>query len=110
MSEKAKKSSAFNTNPARLGPHGYRGNKPKWEQEMASGQLAPPLYELKSERSRDYVMGRRSKNESGSKIIPANMEPVVKKMVRLFLVLVILFSYAIVLKFMLFALTDRCTN
>ena len=45
------------------------------------------LYEIKSERSLDYVLGRRSKNESGSKIIPPNMEPIVKKLVRLLLIL-----------------------
>lgn len=80
-------SSMCNTNPARVGPHGYRGNKAKWEQEKASGQLPSQLYEIKSERSLDYVLGRRSKNESGSKIIPPNMEPIVKKLVRLLLIL-----------------------
>ncbi|CAH1439448.1 unnamed protein product [Lactuca virosa] len=81
ISEKAKMSSMCNTNPARVGPHGYRGNKPKWEQEKASGELPPQLYEIKSERSLDYVLGRRSKNELGSKIIPPNMEPIVKKLI-----------------------------
>nr|KAJ0224537.1 hypothetical protein LSAT_V11C100047740 [Lactuca sativa] len=36
ISEKARISSMCNTNPARVGPHGYKGNKPKWEQENAS--------------------------------------------------------------------------
>nr|KAJ0189162.1 hypothetical protein LSAT_V11C800443420 [Lactuca sativa] len=81
ISEKARMSSMCNTNPTRVGPHGYRGNKPKWEQEKASGQLPSQLYEIKSERSLDYVLGRRSKNESGSKIIPPNMEPIVKKLI-----------------------------
>ncbi|CAH1413652.1 unnamed protein product [Lactuca virosa] len=81
ISEKAKMSSMCNTNPPRVGPHGYRGNKPKWEQEKASGELPPQLYQIKSERSLDYVLGRRSKNESGSKIIPPNMEPIVKKLI-----------------------------
>nr|KAJ0215489.1 hypothetical protein LSAT_V11C300152820 [Lactuca sativa] len=30
---------------------------------MACGHLTPQLYEIKSESSQDYVMGRRSKNE-----------------------------------------------
>ncbi|CAI9260258.1 unnamed protein product [Lactuca saligna] len=81
ISEKARMSSMCNTNPARVGPHGYRGNKAKWEQEKASGQLPSQLYEIKSERSLDYVLGRRSKNESGSKIIPPIMEPIVKKLI-----------------------------
>ncbi|KAL4584034.1 hypothetical protein LXL04_008624 [Taraxacum kok-saghyz] len=81
ISEKAKASSQHNTNPAKVGPHGYRGNKLKWEQEMASGELEPQLYEIKSERGRDYVMGRRSKNASGSKTIPPSMKPIVNKMV-----------------------------
>ncbi|CAI9276142.1 unnamed protein product [Lactuca saligna] len=81
ISEKARITSMCNTNPARVGPHGYRGNKPKWEQEKESGQLPSQLYEIKSERSLDYVLGRRSKNESGSKIIPPNMEPIVKKLI-----------------------------
>lgn len=81
ISEKAKASSRHNTNPAKVGPHGYRGNKLKWEQEMASGELEPQLYEIKSERGRDYVMGRRSKNASGSKTIPPSMKPIVNKMV-----------------------------
>ncbi|CAH1433786.1 unnamed protein product [Lactuca virosa] len=81
ISEKARMSSMCNTNPARAGPHGYRGNKSKWEQEKASGELPSQLYEIKSERSLDYVLGRRSKNESGSKIIPPNMEPIVKKLI-----------------------------
>nr|KAJ0223770.1 hypothetical protein LSAT_V11C200069380 [Lactuca sativa] len=81
ISEKARMSSMCNTNPARVGPHGYWGNKAKWEQEKASGQLPSQLYEIKSERSLDYVLGRRSKNELGSKIIPPNMEPIVKKLI-----------------------------
>ncbi|CAI9289875.1 unnamed protein product [Lactuca saligna] len=81
ISEKARMSSMCNTNPARVGPHGYRGNKPKWEQEKASGELPSQLYDIKSECSLDYVLARRSKNESGSKIIPPNMEPIVKKLV-----------------------------
>ncbi|CAI9270035.1 unnamed protein product [Lactuca saligna] len=48
ISEKARMSSMCNTNPARVGPHGYRGNKAKWEKEKASGQLPSQLYEIKS--------------------------------------------------------------
>ena len=91
ISEKAKASSKHNTNPARVGPHGYRGNKAKWEQEMASGELPPQLYEIESERTRDWIMGRRSKTESGSKVIPSNIEPIVTKLVRLFLIFNIFF-------------------
>ncbi|KAL4589602.1 hypothetical protein LXL04_002510 [Taraxacum kok-saghyz] len=43
ISEKAKASSWHNTNPAKVGLHGYRGNKLKWEQEMTSGELEPQL-------------------------------------------------------------------
>ncbi|CAH1454434.1 unnamed protein product [Lactuca virosa] len=67
ISEKAKMSSMCNTNPAQVGPCGYRGNKPMWELEKASGELSSRFYEIKSERSLDYVLGRRYKNESGSK-------------------------------------------
>ncbi|KAL4567862.1 hypothetical protein LXL04_023458 [Taraxacum kok-saghyz] len=81
ISEKVRESSRHNTNPAKLGPHGYRGNTRKWEEEIESGELEPELYDIQSERSRDYIMGRRSKTASGSKVIPPNMKPIVKKLV-----------------------------
>ncbi|XP_052623355.1 uncharacterized protein LOC111876917 [Lactuca sativa] len=70
-----------NKNPARVGPLGYRGKKAEWEQEMASGQLTPQLYQIKSERSLHYVLGRRSKNELGLNIIPPTIQPIVDKLV-----------------------------
>ncbi|CAI9270208.1 unnamed protein product [Lactuca saligna] len=81
QSEKASTSSKHNTNPTRVVPHGYRGKKPQLQKVMASGELSSQLYEIKSERSRDYVMGRRSKNESGSNIIPPKIHPIVEKLV-----------------------------
>lgn len=73
-----------NKNPARVGPLGYRGKKAEWEQEMASGQLTPQLYQIKSERSLHYVLGRRSKNELGLNIIPPTIQPIVDKLVSKF--------------------------
>nr|KAJ0192578.1 hypothetical protein LSAT_V11C800445420 [Lactuca sativa] len=81
ISEKARASSMHNKNPARVGPLGYRGKKAEWEQEMASGQLTPQLYQIKSERSLHYVLGRRSKNELGLNIIPPTIQPIVDKLV-----------------------------
>ncbi|CAH1417518.1 unnamed protein product, partial [Lactuca virosa] len=80
QSEKARASSKHNSNSARLGPHGYWGKKPQWQKDMPYGELSSQLYEIKSERSRDNVMGRRSKNESGSNIIPPKIQPIVNKL------------------------------
>lgn len=57
---------------------------------MASGEF-PSQYEIKSERSRDYVMGQRSKNESGSNIIPPKIHPIVDKLVRIFFLYMYIF-------------------
>ncbi|CAH1422032.1 unnamed protein product [Lactuca virosa] len=70
-----------NKNPARVGSLGYKGKKAEWEQKMASGQLTPQFYQIKSECSLHYVMGRRSKNELGSNIIPPTTQPTVDKLV-----------------------------
>ncbi|CAI9271355.1 unnamed protein product [Lactuca saligna] len=80
ISEKARASSMNNKNLARVGPLGYRGKKAKWEQEMASGQLTPQLYQIKSECSLHYVMGRWSKNQLGSNIIPPTIQPILDKL------------------------------
>nr|KAJ0222087.1 hypothetical protein LSAT_V11C200066020 [Lactuca sativa] len=80
ISEKARASSMNNKNLARVGQLGYRGKKAEWEQEMASGQLTPQLYQIKSECSLHYVMGRRSKNQLGSNIIPPTIQPILHKL------------------------------
>ncbi|CAH1445292.1 unnamed protein product [Lactuca virosa] len=85
ISEKARANAKLQKNPARLGPHGYRGRQAQWEQEIASGglseELASELCKIKSQRSKDFVMGRLSKNESGSYYdAPPGMQSTVTKL------------------------------
>nr|KAJ0219417.1 hypothetical protein LSAT_V11C300151710 [Lactuca sativa] len=84
ISEKARANAKLQKNPAWLGPHGYRGRQAQWEQEIASGglseELASELCKIKSQRSKDFVMGRLSKNESGSYYAPLGMQATLTKL------------------------------
>ncbi|KAI3768402.1 hypothetical protein L2E82_19060 [Cichorium intybus] len=81
ISDKARANAKLQKNPARLGPHGYQGKRAQWEKDIASGGLASELYKIKSQRSRDYVMGRLSKDESGSYKTPPNIQPILTELV-----------------------------
>ncbi|CAH1426432.1 unnamed protein product [Lactuca virosa] len=77
---KATASVMMNKNPSRLGPQGYRGMRPRWEQEMESGVLTK-AHQISSERARDYIFARLKCDSSGALIVTPDMEPLVDNIV-----------------------------
>lgn len=78
---KATASVMMNKNPPRLGPQGYRGMRPRWEQEMESGVLTK-AHHISSERARDYIFARLKRDSSGALIVTPDMEPLVDNIVQ----------------------------
>ncbi|CAI9302872.1 unnamed protein product [Lactuca saligna] len=77
---KATASVMMNKNPPRLGPQGYRGMRPRWEQEIESGVLTK-AHQISSERARDYIFARLKRDSSGALVVTPDMEPLVDNIV-----------------------------
>ena len=73
---KATASVKMNKNPPRLGPLGYRGNRPRWEKEMESGEMTK-VRKISSKRARDYIFARLKRDASGALRVTPQMEPIV---------------------------------
>ncbi|KAL4575120.1 hypothetical protein LXL04_021961 [Taraxacum kok-saghyz] len=77
---KATASVKMNKNPPLLGPLGYRGNRPRWEKEMESGEMTK-VRKISSRRARDYIFARLKRDASGALRVTPQIEPIVDALV-----------------------------
>ncbi|KAI3510158.1 hypothetical protein L1887_25689 [Cichorium endivia] len=72
ISSKAKATVKLNKYPPRLGPRGYRGMKPRWEKELASGE-STEFHNIRSERARNFILARLKRDPTGVCTLPAEL-------------------------------------